>query len=109
MNRAPRGLTLMEKIEFYSEVRPGSLHTPDHVWLGALNPYVPHGMMRVGPRMVQVHRVAWCELVGPIPEGFDLHHECDCPACWWPEHLEVIEHGAHSSLHAAERRARRAA
>ena len=38
-----------------------------------------------GDRMA--HRMAWEILVGPIPEGLDVLHHCDTPACVRPEHL----------------------
>jgi hypothetical protein len=86
----------MERIEFHTELRRGSLRTRDHVWNAAVYPHKGHGMMSVvGRGAVQVHRIAWEELIGPIPPGFDLHHECDEVACWWPELVDFprLGHG----------------
>lgn len=38
----------------------------------------------------KVHRVAWEELVGPIPPGFTIDHLCRNTACVNPEHLEPV-------------------
>src|SRR5262249_28742610 len=41
-----------------------------------------------------VHRIAWRELVGPIPDGLVLDHVkargCATNACCWPAHLEPV-------------------
>jgi hypothetical protein len=41
-----------------------------------------------------VHRIAWRELVGPIPDGLVLDHVkargCAWNACIWPAHLEPV-------------------
>jgi hypothetical protein len=41
-----------------------------------------------------VHRIAWRELVGPIPDGLVLDHVkargCRWNACCWPAHLDPV-------------------
>jgi hypothetical protein len=34
-----------------------------------------------------VHRVAWKEWIGPIPDGLCVLHRCDNPPCFNPDHL----------------------
>lgn len=34
-----------------------------------------------------VHRAAWIEVNGPIPDGLSVCHHCDTPACYRPSHL----------------------
>lgn len=41
-----------------------------------------------GPR--RAHLVAWRELMGPVPEGRVLDHQCRRRACCRPEHLEPV-------------------
>ncbi len=39
-----------------------------------------------------VHRVVYQTTIGPIPEGIDVLHKCDTPACCNPEHLFLGDH-----------------
>ena len=38
----------------------------------------------------KVHRVAYAELVGPIPEGREVDHLCMLPCCINPNHLQLL-------------------
>ena len=49
-----------------------------------------YGHMRVSGRTVSVHRIAYNELVGPIPDGLTLDHLCRNRWCVNPEHLEPV-------------------
>lgn len=40
----------------------------------------------------KVHRVMYQRIVGPIPEGYDLHHTCEVRNCVNPEHLKPVTH-----------------
>jgi hypothetical protein len=49
-----------------------------------------YGNIRVGGRKgktIKVHRLAWEEANGPIPDGLTVCHTCDVPACCNPAHL----------------------
>jgi hypothetical protein len=49
-----------------------------------------YGQIRVGGRKgktIRVHRLAWEEVHGPIPDGMTVCHTCDVPACCNPAHL----------------------
>lgn len=49
-----------------------------------------YGDVRVGPRKVKAHRLAWALANGrAVPEGMSVLHECDNPPCVRPDHLFI--------------------
>lgn len=60
-------------------------------------------------RSEPAHRVVYEALVGAIPEGCDVHHECEQKRCVNPEHLATMTEREHMLLHdsAAAQAARR--
>ena len=84
------------------EARIGALvqAQPDGCWLyrGKLDEYgrawLPHQK-----RQVTVHRWVYEILVGPIPSGYHLHHECETPGCCNPEHLTPLHPKQHRAEH----------
>jgi hypothetical protein len=46
-----------------------------------------YGQITVGNQTHTVHRMAYEEFVGPIPDGQLVLHHCDNPPCFCPEHL----------------------
>jgi HNH endonuclease len=57
------------------------------VWTGALTA-AGYGMTRAG----YVHRLAYIEAYGAIPDGLELDHLCRNRACCNPVHLEAVTH-----------------
>lgn len=49
-------------------------------------------------RMWQLHRFSYERFVGPIPEDYDLHHECETKNCANPAHLKPITRAEHALL-----------
>ena len=49
-----------------------------------------YGTTFVGGRPAYVHRVAYEDLVGPIPEGLTIDHLCRVRNCVNPAHLEPV-------------------
>ena len=50
-----------------------------------------YGRIRVGDRMVQVHRYAWERVNGPIPDGMWIDHLCHNRACVNVGHLRLAD------------------
>jgi hypothetical protein len=51
-----------------------------------------------------VHRFAYEQLVGPIPEG--THHKCENPWCTNPKHLKAVTRKEHIHIHGTSKGAR---
>jgi HNH endonuclease len=52
---------------------------------------------------VWAHRHVWEECFGPIPEGMLVHHTCGMGMCVNPEHLRLITHLEHNTIHAQQK------
>lgn len=74
---------------------------PDGCWLWTGG--TRHGYGATGN--TTVHRFVYETLVGPIPDGHHLHHECRNRACCRPSHLTPLTPSEHAQLHVSERRA----
>jgi hypothetical protein len=62
-----------------------------------------------GTHTKRLHRLAYELMVGPIPDGFDIHHRDGDKLNNAPANLEAIEMRAHRRLHAQNRKAEREA
>lgn|SRR5215510_7975723 len=65
---------------------------PCWVWRGFVQS-TGYAKMRsggAGSPSVYVHRFAYAELVGEIPDGLDIDHLCAVRHCANPEHLEAV-------------------
>ncbi len=51
-----------------------------------------YGRYSVGGQMVLAHRVAYEEVVGPIPDGLVSDHLCRNRGCVNPDHIEPVTH-----------------
>jgi hypothetical protein len=51
-----------------------------------------HGLITVGGASERVHRIAYEEFVGPIPNGLQILHSCDNASCINPDHLRPGTH-----------------
>lgn len=58
------------------------------IWTGYLNP-AGYGKFFADGRKVFVHRWAYAEFVGPIPEGIQVDHRCRVTQCVNPAHLRL--------------------
>jgi hypothetical protein len=59
-------------------------------WRGALTD--GYGVVSVDGQNHYVHRIAYEQSKGPVPDGLELDHTCCNRACANPEHLEAVTH-----------------
>jgi hypothetical protein len=74
-------------------------------WNGEINIQNKYGMLRVDGVQKTVHRLAWIEVYGPIPDGKWVLHKCDNRKCLNVDHLylgtvvenarDFVERGTH--------------
>lgn len=75
--------TLSELLEAHTD-RSGDCW----IWLKAKDP-LGYGRQRWGGREWLVHRLAYMDSKGPIPEGLLIDHACRNPGCVRPSHLRL--------------------
>lgn len=63
-----------------------------HRWNG-------YGKVSMGGGQVQAHRLAWEFANGPIPAGYQIHHECGNRACMEVAHMRLLTASEHSLIH----------
>jgi hypothetical protein len=85
----PRGSAVIDRLMF----RTALLESGCWEWRGARNPkgYGNIRVDKISPAK-SAHRVAYIELVGPIPQHLEVDHLCRNRACINPVHLELVDH-----------------
>jgi len=83
----PRGSSVLDRLMF----RTALLSNGCWEWRGARNPK-GYGNLRpdTDTPATSVHRLAYEELVGPIPDSLEIDHLCRNRACVNPAHLEAV-------------------
>lgn len=73
---------------FWSKVDCG---TDDECWEWiACKDSNGYGQFRLNDKRVSPHRLAYELECGSIPNGYDIHHKCNNPACANPYHLMAV-------------------
>ena len=58
------------------------------IWTGSRKPK-GYGQFGVNYKVVNTHRYAYENFIGPIPDGMVVMHICDNPPCVNPDHLKL--------------------
>lgn len=64
-----------------------------------------YGAFKVGAFNARAHRFSYELTVGPIPDGYDLHHTCHNRSCVNPRHLVPMTRKEHLAHHPDNARA----
>ena len=80
-----KGLPISERLSKRSVETPSGCVE----WTGPKHDEMGYARIRIGGRMVYVHRAAWEIENGPIPEGLVILHSCDNPSCINVVHMSV--------------------
>ena len=80
------------------------------LWLGPTTTY-GYGTIAKGAlspkQAVSAHRASYVEFVGPIADGWEIDHECECTHCINPDHLKAVTPLQHRWRTAARKSRRR--
>lgn len=80
------------------EIRePDKLETGCWVWTGRKD-IGGYGDVSYNGRYRKTHKIVYEHFVGDVPEGVDLHHQCDTPACCNFEHLSPLTRREHIAI-----------
>ena len=96
---------LADKPDVYERLGKKIQPQPDGCWLhtGGTSTYASTQGPN-GGRQLQAHRFVYETLVGPIPDGYHLHHECENGRCVNPAHLTPLTPSDHAKHHAEKRK-----
>lgn len=61
------------------------------IWTGAVVPR-GYGKLYVNGRVAYAHRIAYEQMIGPIPTGHEVDHLCFNTGCVRPDHLDAVDH-----------------
>src|SRR5215471_18960028 len=99
ISKPVRAIFLADPDLYWSRVKIG---TPDQCWLwdATVNHSTGYGVFNITHEKrlhsVGAHRVAYTLTSGPIPEGYEIDHDCWVPLCCNPRHLVALTHEEHS-------------
>jgi len=85
-----RKMQIAEWFSFWAKVEKGP---SCWLWTGGTNGKYGHLARRVPVRKdFLAHRLIYETCIGPIPEGFEIDHECNNKLCVNPLHLRLLTH-----------------
>tara|TARA_R110000823_G_C15723655_1_gene478953 strand:- start:103 stop:600 length:498 start_codon:yes stop_codon:yes gene_type:complete len=105
IRKMPDNATLAERLENRSMWEPNSGCL---LWFGGYHGPAPnnYGTMRWKGKAEKVHRLAWIDAHGPVPDGMEVCHRCDMPMCLNVGHLFLDTHVGNMADMVAKKRQR---
>lgn len=74
------------------------------IWQKAVDTFAKrYGITSWKSKSIAAHRLSYMIFVGPIPEGYQVHHKCKVPKCINPDHLEAMDAKTHKEVEADSR------
>lgn len=82
-------------------VEDRGFETPCWIWKGQTRNSGHADYRRVGidGHYETAHAAVYRRMVGPIPDGHELHHRCEQQPCVRPDHLQPLRRADHLRLH----------
>lgn len=113
MADSTRHLTFAEVVAIIEARSIPEPNTGCHLWEGSIKHPKPgksamYGNVRLGGRMVGVHRVMFEAAYGPLPAGAQVLHRCDVGLCCNPAHLFLGDNASNIADKVAKDRAGKA-
>ena len=82
----------MRLLDLFAKYAPADASESEcWAWTGRSNS-LGYGRIYLNGDQLYAHRVSYEIHVGPIPEGLEIDHLCQTPACVNPRHLEAVTH-----------------
>jgi len=75
-------MTDAEQARLWSKIKK-----TDGCWIWTAAKYRGYGYLQLHGKPRRAHRLVWELVNGPIPDGLNVLHVCDNPACCRPNHL----------------------
>jgi hypothetical protein len=79
----------MDPLEWIMDYRRNATDSGCWEWIG-YRTKAGYSQLSIRGQMVLTHRYVWSRMVGPIPDGMFLDHQCRNRACFNPDHLRVV-------------------
>lgn len=81
------------KLPFWERVALLTVSDGDcHIWTGHKDECGYGRIHGENKKLIRLHRAVWERDNGPIPNGMEVCHKCDTPACINPAHLFIGTH-----------------
>jgi len=78
--------TIIDRLNTYSQA---DINSDCILWIGSIGSS-GYGHLNIKGKTVMAHRAIYEEMIGPIPEKYEIDHTCFVHNCVNPAHLEAV-------------------